>query len=61
MTTNFLCGGENGEEENAPWSEGGIGDFHQDVKSLFKEHDILKASQDFFEKKIAITKGRGDT
>ena len=30
-------------------------DVHCDVKKLYDDCDILKASQDFFEKKLAIT------
>ena len=29
---------------------------HADLKGLFKDHAILKASDDFFAKKISITK-----
>ena len=31
-------------------------DLHADLKGLFKDHAILKASDDYFAKKISITK-----
>lgn len=46
---NLLLGND---EEEGPWADGGIGDIHKDVKDLFKEHDMLKASSKFFEIKM---------
>ena len=50
----FLFGGEEGEESE--WCDDGIGDLHGDVKSLFRDHDIIKASEAFLETKMAITR-----
>ena len=47
----FLLGGEDGQ-----WTGGGIGDLHDDVKELFNEHEMLKASNIFFEKKISTAR-----
>ena len=47
----FLLGGEGGQ-----WTGGGIGDLHDDVKELFNEHEMLKASNIFFEKKISTAR-----
>ncbi len=54
--SHFLFAGEDAEESQ--WCDGGIGDIHGDVKSLFQDHDILKASHDFFVKKIELTNGQ---
>ena len=47
----FLLGGEDGQ-----WTGGGIGDLHDDVKALFNEHEMLKASNIFFEEKISTAR-----
>ena len=51
----FFLGGEDGEWM---WKAGGLGDLHGDIKDLFQSHDILKASEDLFEEKIAVTEAR---
>ena len=38
---------------------GGLGDFHCDLKSLFDTENIMKASADFFAKKI-LSKVEGE-
>ncbi len=54
----FLFGGA-GDDEQTKWCDGGIGDLHADLKSMFVGHDILGASQDFFEKKISSVEEAG--
>ena len=47
----FLLGGEDGEFQ---LTDGGIGDLHADLKSLFFAQYIVEAKENFCEKKLAI-------
>jgi len=49
--------GDDGEE--GPWADGGIGDIHKDIKALFDEKELLKASSKFFETKMEAVAGIG--